>query len=224
VPSGRRTAAELIINHGTWLRRDDFTRQFIHTQAGPGDSITAAIDWEQAVTALQAGNLTCSSSEGAILHLAASLATEAAVSLRHAITRTRPRQPPLAHQCSHADRRCEGIWAPRGAVGAVVGQSVKVPREHHPGGDFMQLTSACPADLAKQADRFVPCDLVLRHEDAGRLAFDAAADHLDRQLGGSVLGASRRLSQAFPLHDGQGQVDQQPGDDRVLFGRVALGP
>lgn len=82
----QEAATELIINHGTWLRRDDFTRQFIRTHADPGDNITAAIDWDEAVTALQAGNLTCSSSEAAILHLAASLATEAAVSLRNAIT------------------------------------------------------------------------------------------------------------------------------------------
>ena len=82
----QEAAAELIISNRAWLCRDDFTRQFIHTQAGPGDHITAAIDWDQAVTALQAGDLPCSSSEAAILHLAASLATEAAVSLRHAIT------------------------------------------------------------------------------------------------------------------------------------------
>jgi hypothetical protein len=33
-------AAQLIIAHGTWLTRNDFT-QFIHTGTG-----TAAIDWE----------------------------------------------------------------------------------------------------------------------------------------------------------------------------------
>jgi ADP-ribose pyrophosphatase YjhB (NUDIX family) len=78
-------ATELIINHQAWLRRDDFTRQFIRTQDGPASGITAVIDWDEAITALQAGDLPCSSSEAAILHLAASLATAAPVSLRHAL-------------------------------------------------------------------------------------------------------------------------------------------
>lgn len=78
-------AIELIINHGAWLRRDDFTGQFIRTQDGPVRDITAVIDWDEAMTTLQAGNLPCSSSEAAILNLAASLATATPVSLRHAI-------------------------------------------------------------------------------------------------------------------------------------------
>jgi 8-oxo-dGTP diphosphatase len=78
-------ATELIINHQAWLRRDDFTRQFIRTQDGPASGITVVIDWDEAITALQAGDLPCSSSEAAILHLAASLATAAPVSLRHAL-------------------------------------------------------------------------------------------------------------------------------------------
>jgi ADP-ribose pyrophosphatase YjhB (NUDIX family) len=78
-------ATELIISHGAWLRRDDFTSQFIHTQNGPTSGITAVIDWDEAITALQAGDLPSSSSEAAILHLAASLATAAPVSLRHAL-------------------------------------------------------------------------------------------------------------------------------------------
>ena len=44
------------------------------------------IDWDEAIAALQAGKLPCSSSEAAILHLAASLAAAAPVSLRNAIT------------------------------------------------------------------------------------------------------------------------------------------
>ena len=45
-------AAGLIIAHGTWLARDDdFGRFICH---GPG---TAAIDWEAAIDALQAGSL-----------------------------------------------------------------------------------------------------------------------------------------------------------------------
>ncbi len=79
-------AAELIISHRSWLLRDDFTSQFILTRTEPAGSITAVIDWEEALTALQAGNLPCSSSEAAILHLAASLATASPVILRNAIT------------------------------------------------------------------------------------------------------------------------------------------
>jgi ADP-ribose pyrophosphatase YjhB (NUDIX family) len=78
-------ATELIINHRAWVRRDDFTRRFIRTHAGPAGGITAVIDWDEAITALQAGVLPCSSSEAAILHLAASLATAAPVSLPHAL-------------------------------------------------------------------------------------------------------------------------------------------
>ena len=79
-------ATELIINHRTWLDRDDFTGQFILTHAATADDITAAIDWETAITALDAGNLPCSGSEAAILRLAASLATGTPVSLSQAIT------------------------------------------------------------------------------------------------------------------------------------------
>ena len=79
-------ATELIISHRSWLLRDDFTSQFILTSAGSAGSTTAVIDWEEALTALRAGNLPCSSSEAAILHLAASLAAASPVILRHAIT------------------------------------------------------------------------------------------------------------------------------------------
>ncbi len=79
-------ATELIISHRSWLLRDDFTGQFILTSAASAGSITAVIDWEEALTALRAGHLPCSSSEAAILHLAASLATASPVILRHAIT------------------------------------------------------------------------------------------------------------------------------------------
>ena len=47
---------------------------------------TAAIDWEAAIDALQAGSLPCSAGERRMLHLAASLADRAAVSLGEAVT------------------------------------------------------------------------------------------------------------------------------------------
>ena len=81
-----QAAAELLIRHGSWLRRDDFTARFVLTGTSQAGDITAAIDWEEAITALHAGELPCSSSEAAILGLAASLATAAPVVLRHVIT------------------------------------------------------------------------------------------------------------------------------------------
>lgn len=81
-----QAATELLIRHGSWLHRDDFTTRFILTSIGPGGGITAVIDWDEAITALQGGDLPCSGSEAAILGLAASLATTAPVSLGYAIT------------------------------------------------------------------------------------------------------------------------------------------
>jgi hypothetical protein len=73
-------ATGLIIAHGTWLERDDFSC-FIHHGTG-----TAAIDWEAAITALDAGELPSSAGEKRMLRLAASLADQAHVSLGDAIT------------------------------------------------------------------------------------------------------------------------------------------
>jgi hypothetical protein len=73
-------ATGLIIAHGIWLERDDFSC-FIHHGVGP-----AAIDWEAAITALDAGELPSSAGEKRMLRLAASLADQAHVSLGDAIT------------------------------------------------------------------------------------------------------------------------------------------
>jgi hypothetical protein len=73
-------ATGLIIAHGTWLARDDFAR-FIRHGAG-----TAAIDWEAAIGALDAGRLPSSAGEKRMLQLAASLADQAPVSLGDAVT------------------------------------------------------------------------------------------------------------------------------------------
>jgi hypothetical protein len=69
----------LIIAHGTWLARTGDFGRFIHRGFG-----TAAIDWEAAIDALQAGRLPCSAGERRMLYLAASLADRAPVSLREA--------------------------------------------------------------------------------------------------------------------------------------------
>jgi hypothetical protein len=77
-------ATGLIIEHATWLGRDDFTR-LIHT--GSCSAVTmAAIDWPAAATALDVGELPCSSGERRILQLAASLADHAPVVLGDVVT------------------------------------------------------------------------------------------------------------------------------------------
>jgi hypothetical protein len=70
----------LLIAEGTFLRRDDFTGRFIEHGASGGTPM-AAIDWAAAITALNAGQVPCSSGERRILLLAASIAGGIPVSL-----------------------------------------------------------------------------------------------------------------------------------------------
>ena len=77
-------ATALIIEHATWLGRDDFTR-LIHT--GPCSAVTmAAIDWPTAATALRASTLPCSAGERKMLELAVSLAGHHPVILGDAVS------------------------------------------------------------------------------------------------------------------------------------------
>lgn len=72
----------LLISCGGWLHRDDFTSQFITTATdASGVTLMAAIDWHTAVTALDHGQLPCSSGERHMLKLAASIAAGTPVSL-----------------------------------------------------------------------------------------------------------------------------------------------
>ena len=78
-------AAELVLRHGYWIGREDFTGRFIHEQAGPelaGDRPAAVIDWRGAVEGLERGELPCSGSELSVLKIAASLGGGCPVSLR----------------------------------------------------------------------------------------------------------------------------------------------
>jgi hypothetical protein len=79
---------ELLIANGTFLHRDDFTTRFIQhgTSISDGTTPMASIDWDAAITALQAGELPTSGGERRILQLAASLAAGTPVSLRDAVT------------------------------------------------------------------------------------------------------------------------------------------
>ena len=75
----------LLIANGTFLHRDDFTSRFIEHSTS-NSSHMAAIDWEAAITALDAGELPSSAGEKRMLRLAASLADHVTVSLGEAVT------------------------------------------------------------------------------------------------------------------------------------------
>jgi hypothetical protein len=75
----------LLIGHGTFLRRDDFTTRFIE-HGTSGATPMAAIDWDAAITAIANGDLPCSGGERRILQLAASLAAGTPVSLHDTVT------------------------------------------------------------------------------------------------------------------------------------------
>jgi hypothetical protein len=73
----------LLAAEGTFLRRSDFTGRFIEHGSG---TAMAAIGWDAAVAALQAGELPCSGGERRVLMLSASLAGGIPVDLRDAAT------------------------------------------------------------------------------------------------------------------------------------------
>jgi hypothetical protein len=75
----------LLISNGTFLNRDDFTSRFIQHGTNCATPM-AAIDWDAAITALQAGELPCSGGERRILQLAAGLAAGIPVDLRDTVT------------------------------------------------------------------------------------------------------------------------------------------
>jgi hypothetical protein len=79
---------ELLISNATFLHRDDFTSRFIETGTSISDGTTlmAAIDWDAAIAALNAGDLPCSGGEKRILQLSASLAGGIPVDLRDTVT------------------------------------------------------------------------------------------------------------------------------------------
>ena len=66
-------AAELITAHRTWLARTDFITSHLHAGTRHDGHPYAWIDWESAVTALDARQLSGTGSEAAILRIAASL-------------------------------------------------------------------------------------------------------------------------------------------------------
>lgn len=98
----------LLIAEGTFLRRDDFTRRFIEHGTSDGTPM-AAIDWDAAVTALNSGQIPCSSGERRILLLAASIAGGIPVSLCDTLPGTDPRNARLVLKAT-ARAMGTGIW------------------------------------------------------------------------------------------------------------------
>jgi hypothetical protein len=96
----------LLISHGTFLHRSDFTSRFILHGAGDGTRM-AAIDWDAATAALAAGELPCSGGEQRILRLAASLAAGIPVDLSDAVVGLDQRNiHRLATAIRHASGHC----------------------------------------------------------------------------------------------------------------------
>ena len=61
----------LLITQASWLHREDFHDQFIHTATSITDGVTtmAEVDWHAAISALDAGQLPCSGGEQRMLRL-----------------------------------------------------------------------------------------------------------------------------------------------------------
>lgn len=74
---------ELLLGHGSFLQRADFTTRFVicGTSVPNGATALASVDWEAAIRALDASEMTCSGGEQRMLRLAASLAAGIPVSL-----------------------------------------------------------------------------------------------------------------------------------------------
>jgi hypothetical protein len=80
-------AVELLIGHERWLHRDDFVAAFVEVVPALGDGTPLAfVDWPRAAAQLKRGRVACSSGEGQVLRLCASLAEGVPVDLAEALT------------------------------------------------------------------------------------------------------------------------------------------
>jgi len=77
-----RAAVELLVDHGVFLGRQAFRDEFVR---GVRRSTGAYVRWAAVATALNQHRLVCSSSEEAILRIAASLGGDVAVRLSHVL-------------------------------------------------------------------------------------------------------------------------------------------
>jgi hypothetical protein len=80
---------ELLIGDETWLHRDDFVTEFIAIDNSVATAL-AFIDWDAAITALDAGRLPCSGGERALLRIAASMSGGIPVDLNETLTSLDP--------------------------------------------------------------------------------------------------------------------------------------
>jgi hypothetical protein len=78
-------AVELLIEHRRWLGHEEFVGQFVDSTTGLSGQM-AWVEWEEAVGAVTAGHLVCSSSEAQVLAIAASIAAGVPVDLGDALT------------------------------------------------------------------------------------------------------------------------------------------
>ncbi len=104
----------LLIRHGTFLHRSDFTSRFIQhgTSISDGTTQMADIDWTAAITALDAGELPCSGGEKRVLRIAASLAGGIPVDLRDAVPGLDERNTTLLLSAiEHASGKLKTTWA-----------------------------------------------------------------------------------------------------------------
>ena len=79
-----QAGVELLIDHGCWLYRADFTA--LITLDDSAASPLAFVDWPAAIAALHAGRLPCSGGERRMLQVAASIAGAVPVDLSDALT------------------------------------------------------------------------------------------------------------------------------------------
>lgn len=113
-------AAELLIGHGKWLRRGDFVAEFVEVVPALADGTPMAfIDWPRVGSALANGRLPCSSGEGQLLWLCASLGEGVAVDLSKALTSL---DPPTVCLVAQAVLCAGGLPAPVGIGGEEAGR------------------------------------------------------------------------------------------------------
>jgi hypothetical protein len=111
-------AVELLIGHQRWLHRDDFVAAFVEVVPALVDGTPMAfVDWPRAVARLERGRLACSSGEGQVLRLCASLAGGVPVDLAEALTSLdSPTVMLVARAVLHAGGCRETVHCPRNGV------------------------------------------------------------------------------------------------------------
>lgn len=108
-----QAGVELLIDTDVWLHRPDFVAEFITVDTSVATAV-AFVDWDAAITALNAGRLPCSGGERALLRVAASMSGGVPVDLRDTLTSLDPVNLALAATAvQHANRhpaRSPALW------------------------------------------------------------------------------------------------------------------